>query len=209
MKQIFPDLWQTEPEHPFPGGTTRAYLLLREDGNVLFYNSSHRGDHAQMAELGGVARQYLSHKDEVGPSLARIREQFGNGLCCHRDEAETVRKVCPVDITFHERETHLGNIEVIPTPGHTVGSTCFLVASPGGRSYLFTGDTLFVGSDGAWHNGYLAGMSDKATLRESLLLLRGLEPDVVLSSASTGEEPFRAVTPQSWRAGIDEALSGL
>ena len=209
MREIFPGLWQTAAEQPFPGGTTHAYLLQRDDGNVLFYNSSHRKEHRHMAELGGVAHQYLSHRDEVGPSLARIKEMFGNRLCCHRDEADAVRKVAPVDVAFAERETHLGTIEVIPTPGHTVGSTCFLVAVPDERTCLFTGDTLFLGKDGAWHNGYLQGMSDKAALRESLLLLRQLAPDVVLSSASTGEEPFRAVTPEQWRAGVDEALRGL
>ncbi|HMA14060.1 MAG: MBL fold metallo-hydrolase [Bacteroidota bacterium] len=209
MREIFPDLWQTEPEHPFAGLTTHAYLLLRDDGNVLFYNSSHRDDHARMADLGGVARQYLSHQDEVGPSLVRIRERFGSQLCCHRDEAAAAREISPVDVTYNSRETHLGTIEVIPTPGHTRGSTCFLVASPRGRTYLFTGDTIYVGRDGRWHNGYLEGMSDKATLKTSLELLRGLEPDVVLSSASVGDVPYREVTPQSWRAGVDEALAGL
>lgn len=30
MKQIQPDLWETEVESPFPGLTTHAYLLTRE-----------------------------------------------------------------------------------------------------------------------------------------------------------------------------------
>lgn len=38
--------------------------------------------------------------------------------------------------------------QVIHTPGHTPGSTCFLVAPPGERPLLFSGDTLFAGAIG-------------------------------------------------------------
>ncbi len=40
-------------------------------------------------------------------------------------------------------------IEIIPTPGHTAGSTCYGLAAADGRpAVLFTGDTLFAGSIG-------------------------------------------------------------
>lgn len=39
------------------------------------------------------------------------------------------------------------SIKVIPTPGHTKGSVCYLVTDPG-ESALFSGDTLFAGSMG-------------------------------------------------------------
>ncbi|MDQ3472159.1 MAG: hypothetical protein M3447_00330 [Acidobacteriota bacterium] len=45
MKQIYPDLWQTGPEHPFPGVTTHAYCRVRGEGNVLFYGSGISEDH--------------------------------------------------------------------------------------------------------------------------------------------------------------------
>ncbi len=60
MKQIFPDLWQTEVESPFPGLTTHAYLLTRKQGNVLFYNTGHVHEIDAMAELGGVDWHFLS-----------------------------------------------------------------------------------------------------------------------------------------------------
>lgn len=209
MKQIYPDLWQTVAEHPFPTLTTHAYLLVREEGNVLFYSTGHAHEHRHIADLGGLTRQYLSHKDEVGPALGSIKDMFGSTLCCHRLEVEAVEKESPVDLAFDSREVHLGNIEVIPTPGHTPGSTCYLVSSPHGGSYLFTGDTIFVGRDGNWTDGYLEGMSDRATLKESLELLRGLTPDVVLSSASLATPPYREVTPETWQAGVDDALRSL
>ncbi|WP_151702437.1 hypothetical protein [Nitrincola alkalilacustris] len=41
MRQVQTDLWETEVESPFPGLTTHAYLLIRDEGNVLFYNTGH------------------------------------------------------------------------------------------------------------------------------------------------------------------------
>ncbi len=39
-------------------------------------------------------------------------------------------------------------IEVIHTPGHTLGQVNFLAAAPDGRRYLFTGDNIFIESFG-------------------------------------------------------------
>ena len=60
MKQIYPDLWQTNPEHPVPQLTTHAYLLVRNKGNVLFYSSGHWDEYQHFQELSGLIRQYAS-----------------------------------------------------------------------------------------------------------------------------------------------------
>ena len=39
------------------------------------------------------------------------------------------------------------SIKVIPTPGHTMGSVCYMFTE-NGTDYLFTGDTVFAGSVG-------------------------------------------------------------
>lgn len=39
------------------------------------------------------------------------------------------------------------SVKVIPTPGHTMGSVCYMF-SDNGSDYLFTGDTVFEGSVG-------------------------------------------------------------
>lgn len=210
MKQIYPDLWQSAPEHPIaeaPHVTTHAYLLLREAGNLLFYSASDPAEHRRVGELGGITHQYLSHRDEAGPALAQIRDTFGSKLVCHRLEEGAIGTHSPVDLAFDRRETHLGNLEVIPTPGHTAGSTCFLVASPEGRRYLFTGDTVF------FAHGRLETLlfrkEDRADLEASLRLLRTLEPDVVLSSASVGPVAYQELEGAAWRAAVDGALRAL
>jgi len=209
MKQIYPDLWQTSAEHPFPNVTSHAYLLVRDNDNILFYSSGVQEEYQHIQALGGIAYQCLSHRDEVGAALAEIKELFGSKLCCHRLEEPAVRKVTPVDCLFDKRESRLGNIEVIPTPGHTDGSVCFLVRSDDGKTYLFTGDTIYM-NNGAWEtriNGYAGGL--KSDLKNSLMLLRDLGPAVVISSASIGAVPFKEVSAKEWRSDIDNVLRTL
>jgi glyoxylase-like metal-dependent hydrolase (beta-lactamase superfamily II) len=208
MKQLFPDLWQTRAEHPFAGVTSHAYLLVRDTGNVLFYSSDLRDEYQHVKDLGGIAHQYLSHRDEAGPALAEIKELFGSKLWCHRLEEPSISKVTPIDCMFDKREV-VNGIEVIPTPGHTVGSVCFLVRSAHGKTYLFTGDTIYQ-ENGAWDtrvNGYAGG--SKSDLKSSLMLLRDLRPAVVLSSASVGPVPFKELSAQQWQLDIDNVLRGL
>jgi len=209
MKQIFPDLWQTRAEHPFAGVTSHAYLLVRDTGNILFYSSGLKDEYQHIRELGGITHQYLSHRDEAGPALAEIKELFGSKLCCHRLEEPSISKVTSVDCLFDKREALLKDIEVIPTPGHTDGSVCFLVRSVHGKTYLFTGDTIYL-ENGVWDtrvNGYAGG--SKSDLKSSLMLLRDLGPDVVLSSASVGPLAFKEVSAEEWQSDIDNVLRAL
>lgn len=212
MQQIQPDLWETAVESPFPGLTTHAYLLVREKGNVLFYNTSKREEIDAMASLGGVACQFLSHRDELGDSLRIIRECYGARLGCHRREESDCAHYCPPDILFDQREQLLEDIEVIPTPGHSPGSSCFLVTSTTGKVYLFTGDTIYFDAENRWHAGLIPGVTpaeDVAPLADSLRMLRQLTPDVVLSSAFGGGAGYQEMLPGDWPKHVDRALAHL
>lgn len=209
MRRIQSDLWETDVESPFPGLTTHAYLLTRDEGNVLFYNTGHQHEIDRMAELGGVAYHFLSHQDELGETIHTIRQRFGATFGGHVREREAFARIRNPDILFDGRETMLGNVEVIPTPGHTAGSTCFQVFSPSGKRYLFTGDTLFLSKSGEWQAGFIKGVSDRDELRSSLALLRTLEPHVVISSAFAGPSGFMEIGRGSWAEYVDKALSTL
>jgi hydroxyacylglutathione hydrolase len=210
MKQIHPDLWMTEAEHPLPelpDLMMYAYLLVRPQGNVLFCRSEHHADHERIRDLGGITHQYLTHWHEAAPGLARIKDMFGSKLVCHRLAETTVGKFCPVDITFDTRGVHLGEIEVIPTPGHTPGSTCFRFKSPHGKTCLFAGDTIFP-SRGAW-KAVVFEDGNKSDLKESLAMLRGVDSDVVLCGASVADVPFREMSQGEWHAALDQAARSL
>lgn len=212
MKQIQPDLWETATEHPAPGLTTHAYLLTREDGNVLFYNTGNRREIRALEKLGGVSYQYLSHLDELGESLVEIHERYGARLAGHVAECDEFARYRAPDIVFEQRGKHLGNIEVIPTPGHSPGSTCFLVHSPHGRRYLFTGDTLYRSGDGGWRAGFIPGHTSPdeiPVLAASIRSLGELAPDVVLSSAFSGSSGYQELEPGEWAGIVDRAVDGL
>ena len=210
LKQLFKDLWQTQVEHPFRGLNTHAYFLKCNEGNVLFYNTSHSDDIQAIAELGGIKFQYLSHRDETGESLKKIKEQFGSALYCDIKEEPFIAPSCPVDITFSKRVSHFSGIEVIPTPGHTEGSLSFFYQSPPGLTYLFTGDTFFQ-SHGRWETIFFsqAGGSAEA-LMESLLTYRELSPDIVISSASSeGSPSFVKLSHEEWIEAVDSNIQNL
>jgi glyoxylase-like metal-dependent hydrolase (beta-lactamase superfamily II) len=211
MKQIQPDLWVTEAEHPLPDELPDlmmcAYLVVRQQGNVLFCRSEHAADHQHMQALGGITRQYLTHWHEAAPGLARLKERFGSQLVCHRLAEVAVSKFSPVDHTFDTRHVQLGNVEVIPTPGHTAGSSCFRFKSPHGKTYLFVGDTIFP-SRGSWQ-AVAFDDGNKTDLKNSLALLRELNTDVVLCGASVADVPFKAMSRIEWDTALVQATRSL
>lgn len=211
MRQIRDDLWETEADAPFPGLTTHAYLWTPPSGGgVLLYSMVDDRHLDELAALGGVAAQYLSHQDEAGPMVARLAERFGSVVHAPAAERSTIEPVVAgpaVWLADHQVDDR--GIEVVPTPGHSPGSTCYVVPGAGGARYLFTGDTAYRGADGRWRAGYLDGISDAAALADSLGLLRSLEPDLVASSAFAGDVGAHAMAPGEWSAAVDEALATL
>ena len=208
MKQIEPDLWQSSI-HRSGILNSHAYFLTRPDGNVLFYNTGDEGDLAQIEGLGGIRYQLLTHRDEAAPSLKRIRERFGCSLGCSAPEAPAAGRHAPVDIVFGADDRRLGDIDILHTPGHTDGSLCFFYRSPHGKAYLFSGDTIFHWN-GKWATFVLskAGGS-KAALAESLLRLRELDPDLVMSSGFVGDVAMAAVTRDEWTEAIGSNVRRL
>ena len=208
MKQIEEDLWQSTL-HSSGILNTHAYFLRRPKGNVLFYNTGNNGDLDEVEELGGLQCQILSHRDEAAPSLRRIRERFGSKLCCSTLEAPVIDKVARPDILFDPNDRRLDDIDIIHTPGHTEGSLSFFYKSPHGKAYLFTGDTIFLW-DGKWATLVLsdAGGSE-ASLAESLLRLRDLDPDLVMSSGFVGNAALAEVAGGEWQRVIDDSVRRL
>ncbi|WP_460960041.1 MBL fold metallo-hydrolase [Parasphingorhabdus pacifica] len=210
MKRIRPDLWETEAEFPAPGLSTHAYLWTTPRGNVLFYNTTLEPEIARLAEPGGVTAQYLSHQDEIAPSLRTIKQRFGSTLHCSAAEKDLVAETCPVDEAFDERRVEQPyGFEVIPTPGHTPGSACFLAPAADGTTYLFTGDSILPDAEGKWFAGYIPGFSDRDSLAASLRTLADLTPDVVISSGFAGDSGVTELGSRPWSDCVEEALGSL
>ena len=68
METVIPNLHASAPERlPFaPSLEVRAFLLQRSRGNVLIYSVTDLGSEAaEIEQLGGIARRYLSHRHEA------------------------------------------------------------------------------------------------------------------------------------------------
>jgi hydroxyacylglutathione hydrolase len=208
MTQIRDDLWQTRTESPFPGLTTHAYLWRGPSGNILFYIPASDADFDAIEELGGVTTQYLSHLDEAGPMLARIADRFGSRLHAPAAEVDAIGRHAPVDAPVDgRRHVDDNGVDAIPTPGHSDGSTCYLVRGVGGERYLFTGDTMFPAGDGTWSTFLVPGRGSAADLKSSVELLATVQPDIVLSSAFGGDSAIETVDNDRWQQCIAEALA--
>ena len=177
----------SSPPAPLPFARSlqvRSFLLRREEGNVLIYGAPHAGPDA-FAHLGGVARAYLNHWHEAafGPDLP------GVPLFAHDADRAAVARERPVRGSFSRRHTLDGDLEVIPTPGHTPGATAYLWDN-GQHRFLFTGDTIYL-RDGEWVAAVLDS-SDRVAYLDSLELIRGLDFDVLVPWAAAGAASYAA-----------------
>jgi hydroxyacylglutathione hydrolase len=136
-------------------------------------HADHAGGAASLAERLGARvyrsepeREALENADEqaLGLSIARRNGYY----------PEDYRlRPCKVDVTLRgEEKLRCGDLElvVIPTPGHSAGSVCFLVDTEEGAA-LFAGDTVFAGGRISL---IVAPGSDLLALQESVASLRGL-----------------------------------
>ena len=121
-------------DHPLPQKSSpngpRADNLDPERGlgwRLISATTLGDADFDEIERLGGIVDQYLSHRDEAGPTLARIAHRFGARLRASAVEL--------FDVGRHQDIS---------------GSTCYLVPGAGGPRYLFTGDTMWLSDAGTW-----------------------------------------------------------
>jgi glyoxylase-like metal-dependent hydrolase (beta-lactamase superfamily II) len=210
MQTVIPDLYASTPEALSfaPSTHVRAFLLRREQGNLLIYSAPSVADDAPaIEELGGIARHYLNHWHEVAIGGAdRIAGTFAAPLF-HEDDRQEASERVEVAGTFSLRHMAGDDLEAIPIPGHTPGATAYLWDS-GGHRCLFTGDSLYL-RDGEWVAAVLES-SDRDAYIESLEAIKDLDFDVLVPWAATAGQPFHAVTDKAdARRRIDAILARL
>jgi hypothetical protein len=193
METLMPGLLASPPQPlPFaPSMSARAFQLEREGGDLLLYSAA--GLESALREhdrLGAISRQYLNHHHEAEAAP----DGLIGPLVVHEDAREPVAALAAVEATYADRHRVGDDFEVIPTPGHTRGSTCFLWRG-GQRAALFTGDTIYL-SEGEWVAAVL-GSSDRDAYIESLELIRELDFDVLVPWIATAGRPSHAVTDRS------------
>jgi glyoxylase-like metal-dependent hydrolase (beta-lactamase superfamily II) len=137
----------------------------------------------------GLRVRYLlhthAHIDHIG-AVGALRERCGGDALLHPADlplygtlAEQARwlglagaDIVPLNGDLVEGDRFaVGSVglEVLHTPGHTPGSSTF-VLTHAGRTTLFTGDTLFRGSVGRWDLGGTSLEDIVASIRSKLLV---------------------------------------
>jgi Family of unknown function (DUF5519)/Metallo-beta-lactamase superfamily len=182
---------------PFaPSLEIRAFLLEREQGDVLIYSTG---------SLDGVSaeRWYLNH----GHEAMFAADGISAPLFVHESDRDSVEPRHHVRGAFSRRHMIDDDFEVIPTPGHTPGATAYLWDS-GEHRFLFTGDTIYL-DDGEWAAAVLDS-SDPEAYVESLKLIRELDFDVLVPWAATaGQDWYSLTTPAETRRRIDAMVERI
>ena len=153
------------------GFSGNIFLIEAEKPVIIDTGASSNIDHAA-AEVNDIlqgkqlAHIILTHRhiDHVGGALA-FQEEFGGEILAHEDDAQSLidgdaastgaamfgGEISPMQVNTvaHGDKIDLGSgefLEVILTPGHTIGSMCLI-----GQNSLFSGDTIFAeGGVGRW-----------------------------------------------------------
>ena len=175
-----------------PGGFWANTYIITEDGKrAVVVDPAQPKLFTEIEKLGLTVEGVLlthCHFDHVR-YVAHLKE-LGAKAYCSAPEKELVgtdadlvkRFQAPcypytVDETFldGEEKTLAGmSVQCIHTPGHTAGSCCYLFTAKDGKRYLFTGDTLFLGSIG--RTDFPTG--DISKMRASLKKLSALDGDM-------------------------------
>jgi glyoxylase-like metal-dependent hydrolase (beta-lactamase superfamily II) len=178
----------------------RSYVLDRPDGGALVYNSPGLGESADAIRDLGATRLLINHAHEAmygDPNL-------DVPVYVHKRDRADVAGSLPVAGLFTHREMLDGDLEVIPTPGHTAGTTSFLWDS-GTQRFLFTGDFVWI-EHGEWKAVVLDGALRKEYL-DSLAAVRDLDFDVLVPWGTTDDGPPIAVVNS--RAEIRERVDAI
>lgn len=210
MHEIVPGLYASEPQPLIfaPDTLIRAFLIRGADGNTLVYANDRIAEEAdEIKALGGLRRHVLGHWHEASMGAADIAEQLGAPVLCHEADRAKAEEDVPIAETFDQRRALADDLEAIPIPGHTRGSTAYLWAGPEHRC-LFTTDSLLVGERG-WY-AVVLGESNRKTYAESLRMLRDLDFDLLVPwGASQGAEPATPVDRDTARREIDAVIARL
>ncbi len=173
------------PPAPLPflsGVVVRSFLLEREHGNVIIYNSPGITAAAQeIRDKGRPTRLLVNHWHEAMYSAPDLEVP----IFVHELDREQTK--LPISGTFSKREKFDDDLAVIPTPGHTAGTTMFLWDS-GDHRLLFPGDSIWV-QGGEWKAVLLEQGAREAYLA-SLSLVMELVFDFLIPWGSEEGQPY-------------------
>lgn len=159
----------------------RSYILERPHGSVIIYNSPGISDAASdIRALGEPTRLLVNHSHEsmYGPPALDVP------IWIHEKDHSGGTGSLDIAGTFNGRTMIDDDLDVIPTPGHTPGTTSYLWDN-GTHRFLFTGDFIWI-ENGEW-KAVLLSPAGRSDYLDSLALVRNLDFDVLVPWGATDE----------------------
>ncbi|MDO9508152.1 MAG: MBL fold metallo-hydrolase [Thermovirgaceae bacterium] len=195
---------------------TNGYLVYDGSGAGFFVDPG--GDPAEVIaaiEEKRIRLEYIflthGHADHIA-GLDKLRVKAGRGVLVHEDDASMLSvpesnlsafvgerlAIAPAEAFFKDGDDFsAGNLSIraIHTPGHTRGSSCFLVEEAGESPILLSGDTLFAGSvgrsdlPGGDERVLLASLGKLGSFPDSMKVFPGHGPGTTIGEERRGN-PF-------------------
>lgn len=161
----------------------RSFVLQRPHGNVVVYNSPGvTAAAAAIRDLGGASRLLINH----GHEAMYGQPELETAIWVHASDAADVAGLLRVAGTFGQRCMIDDDLEVIPTPGHTAGTTSYLW-DDGAHRFLFTGDFIWI-ERGEW-KAVVLDPELRADYVRSLETVREAEFDFLVPWGTTEDGP--------------------
>jgi glyoxylase-like metal-dependent hydrolase (beta-lactamase superfamily II) len=189
MQQVLPGVFVV----PCNGrkGFGYAHFVRRRGGNLLLdtdRTASISDAFDELEAAGGVRAVVVSDRHLGGKSSNEVAQRFGATVYASAIEAEAMgHRSNPVRIDHAlplQRTTVEGDVELIPTPGHTEGQFSTLVDVEGARC-LFTADFVYR-KEGAW----VPGNASRKKMLRSFEGLRELAFEYVVPWTSYSQTEF-------------------
>jgi glyoxylase-like metal-dependent hydrolase (beta-lactamase superfamily II) len=172
---------------------TNCYILIKDNNCIIVDPNGNAKKIIEAVQDLKVLAIVLTHGhfDHIG-AVDKLAEEYNCKVFMNSNDSELVNNPRLNSINgvkslmFTKTEDILEpsltigefNFEVYYTPGHTEGSTIFII-----DNYLIAGDTLFKGSIGRSDFPY----SSESKMRSSIKLIKTLEPNLIVLSGH-GEE---------------------
>ncbi|MCO5608833.1 hypothetical protein L7F22_063050 [Adiantum nelumboides] len=121
------------------------YLVKMLEGNIMIDSPRFTETLAQRIEaLGGVRTMFLTHMDDVADHAA-WQKRFKCERIIHKEDVRQDTNDVEIKLEGSGPWSIYPEVDLIHTPGHTMGSVCLLHKPLG---ILFTGDHLAISDDG-------------------------------------------------------------
>jgi glyoxylase-like metal-dependent hydrolase (beta-lactamase superfamily II) len=171
----------------------RSYVLERPGGTTIVYNSPGiEAAASAVRELGPVTHLLINHEHEAMYGLPATG--FDLPVFVHERDRAAVARRMPVSGVLEGRRMLDDDLEAIPTPGHTPGTTSFLW-NDGQHRFLFTGDFIWI-ENGEW-KAVVLDPALRPDYLDSLELVRELDFDVLVPWGVTEGDPGFAVVDRA------------